>query len=132
MTIREIVGVSPVIPVLTVSELADGVPLARALVAGGLRVLEVTLRTAAAIGCVEAIRNAVPDAIVGVGALTRAVDFAAAGRAGAPFWVPPGPAPGPAGGGRGARFPLLPGVLPPTAGVAARPPRFNILWLFSA
>src|SRR5258708_40113651 len=108
MTIREIVGVSPVIPVLTVSELADGVPLARALVAGGLRVLEITLRTPAAIGCVEAIRNAVPDAIVGVGALTRAVDFAAAGRGGGQIWVTPRRTPGLAGAGRRARAPVLP------------------------
>src|SRR5258706_16217648 len=108
MNIREIVGLSPVIPVLTVSELADGVPLARALVAGGLRVLEITLRTPAAIGCVEAIRNAVPDAIVGVGALTRAVDFAAAGGGGGAICVTPGPPPGVLGGGRGARVPLFP------------------------
>src|SRR5258708_33393535 len=98
MNIRESVGLSPVIPALTVSELADGVPLARALVAGGLRVLEITLRTPAAIGCVEAIRNAVPDAIVGVGALTRAVDFAAAGRGGGQIWGTPSPPPGHSGG----------------------------------
>ncbi len=119
MNIREIVGLSPVIPVLTVSELADGVPLARALVAGGLRVLEITLRTPAAIGCVEAIRNAVPDAIVGVGALTRAVDFAAV-------------TPELAGAARGARFPLLPGVMTPTEVIAARHAGFNILGLFPA
>ena len=132
MNIREIVGLSPVIPVLTVSELADGVPLARALVAGGLRVLEITLRTPAAIGCVEAIRNAVPDAIVGVGALTRAVDFAAAGRAGAQFGVTPGLTPELAGAARGARFPLLPGVMTPTEVIAARHAGFNILKLFPA
>src|SRR5258708_30002444 len=132
MTIREIVGVSPVIPVLTVGELADGVPLAGALVGGGLRVLEIALRTPAAIGCVEAIRNAVPDAIVGVGALTRAVDFAAAGRAGAQFGVTPGLTPELAAASRGARFPLLPGVMTPTELITARAAGFNVLKLFPA
>jgi 2-dehydro-3-deoxyphosphogluconate aldolase/(4S)-4-hydroxy-2-oxoglutarate aldolase len=132
MNIREIVGMSPVIPVLTVSELVDAVPLARALMAGGLRVLEITLRTPVAIGCVEAIRNAVPDAVVGVGTLTRAVDFAAAGRAGAQFGVTPGLTPELAGAARGARFPLLPGVMTPTEVTAARHAGFNILKLFPA
>jgi 2-dehydro-3-deoxyphosphogluconate aldolase/(4S)-4-hydroxy-2-oxoglutarate aldolase len=132
MNIREIVGMAPVIPVLTVSDLADAVPLAQALVAGGLRVLEITLRTPAAIPCVEAIRGAVPDAIVGVGTLTRAVDFAAAGRAGAQFGVTPGLTPELAGAARGARFPLLPGVMTPTEVIAARHAGFNILKLFPA
>lgn len=132
MNIREIVGMAPVIPVLTVSDVADAVPLARALVMGGLRVLEITLRTPVAIPCVEAIRSAVPDAIVGVGTLTRAVDFAAAGRAGAQFGVSPGLTPELAGAARGARFPLLPGVMTPTEVIAARHAGFNILKLFPA
>ena len=132
MNIREIVGMSPVIPVLAAHEPVDAVPLARALVAGGLRVLEVTLGTPAAIGCIEAIRHAVPDAIVGAGALTRAVDFAAAGRAGAQFGVAPGLTPELAGAARGARFPLLPGVMTPTEVIAARHAGFNILQLFPA
>src|ERR1700738_1213801 len=65
VNIREILGMAPVIPVLTLSDLAHAVPLARALVDGGLSVLEITLRTPVAIGCVEAIRKAVPDAIIG-------------------------------------------------------------------
>ena len=132
MNIREIVGMSPVIPVLAAHEPVDAVPLARALVAGGLRVLEVALGTPAAIGCIEAIRHAVPDAIVGAGALTRAVDFAAAGRAGAQFGVAPGLTPELAGAARGARFPLLPGVMTPTEVIAARHAGFNILQLFPA
>jgi len=125
-------GMAPVIPVLTVNDLAHAVPLARALVDGGLRVLEVTLRTSVAIGCIEAIRKAVPEAIIGVGTLTKAVDFAAAGRAGAQFGVTPGLTPDLAAAARGARFPLLPGVMTPTEVIAARAAGFNELKLFPA
>jgi len=121
-----------VIPVLTLSDLDHAVPLAQALVAGGLPVLEITLRTPVAFGCIEAIRKAVPDAIVGVGTLTRAVDFAAAGRAGAQFGVSPGLTPELAAAARGARFPLLPGVLTPTDVIAARLAGFDVLKLFPA
>jgi 2-dehydro-3-deoxyphosphogluconate aldolase/(4S)-4-hydroxy-2-oxoglutarate aldolase len=132
VNIREIVEVAPVIPVLTVSDLAHAVPLARALVAGGLRVLEITLRTSVAVGCIEAIRKAVPEAIIGVGTLTKAVDFAAAGRAGAQFGVTPGLTSELAAAARGARFPLLPGVMTPTEVIAARTAGFDVLKLFPA
>ena len=132
MNIREIVGLAPVIPVLTVTDLEHAVPLARALTAGGLRVLEITLRTPVAIAAIEAMRKGVPDAIVGVGTLTRAVDFAAADRAGAQFGVTPGLTPELAAASRGARFPLLPGVMTPTELITARAAGFNVLKLFPA
>ncbi len=123
---------APVIPVLTVTELQHAVPLARALAAGGLRVLEITLRTPVALAAVEAMRKAVPEAIIGVGTLTRAVDFAAADRAGAQFGVTPGLTPELAAASRGARFPVLPGVMTPTELIAARSAGFNVLKLFPA
>ena len=132
MNIREVVGLTPVIPVLTLSDVEHAVPLARALLQGGLRVLEITLRTPVAIACVQAIRSSVPDAIIGVGTLTRAVDFAAADRAGAQFGVTPGLTPELAAAARGARFPLLPGVMTPTEVIAARLAGFNVLKLFPA
>ncbi|HEY0801813.1 MAG TPA: bifunctional 4-hydroxy-2-oxoglutarate aldolase/2-dehydro-3-deoxy-phosphogluconate aldolase [Steroidobacteraceae bacterium] len=132
MNIREILALSPVIPVLTVSDLAHAVPLARALTGGGLRVLEITLRTPVALGCIEAIRKALPDAVIGVGTLTKPADFAAAGRAGAQFGVAPGLTPELAAAARGARFPLLPGVMTPTEVIAARLAGFNVLKLFPA
>ncbi len=132
MDIRDIVGLAPVIPVLTVTELEHAVPLARALAAGGLRVLEVTMRTPVALAAVEAMRKAVPEAIVGVGTLTRAVDFAGANRAGAQFGVTPGLTPELAAAARGARFPLLPGVMTPTELIAARAQGFSVLKLFPA
>jgi 2-dehydro-3-deoxyphosphogluconate aldolase/(4S)-4-hydroxy-2-oxoglutarate aldolase len=132
LDIRDIVGLAPVIPVLTVNELEHAVPLARALAAGGLRVLEVTMRTPVALAAIEAMRKAVPEAIVGVGTLTRAVDFAGASRAGAQFGVTPGLTPELAAAARGARFPLLPGVMTPTELIAARAQGYTVLKLFPA
>jgi len=132
LNIREIVAKSPVIPVLTITELEHAVPLARALLAGGLGVLEITMRTPVALAAIEAMRKAVPDAIIGVGTLTRAVDFAAADRVGAQFGVTPGLTPELAAAARGARFPLLPGVMTPTELIQARAAGFNVLKLFPA
>src|SRR5438270_10564119 len=83
----------PVIPVLTIERVADAVPLARALVAGGLPVIEVTLRTKAALHAIKAIAGEVPDCIVGVGTVTRVSDIAAAIAAGAKYLVSPGTPP---------------------------------------
>ncbi|MDE2305181.1 MAG: bifunctional 4-hydroxy-2-oxoglutarate aldolase/2-dehydro-3-deoxy-phosphogluconate aldolase [Gammaproteobacteria bacterium] len=132
MNIRDIVGRAPVIPVLTVNELAHAVPLARALAAGGLPVLEVTLRTKVALAAIEAMRKAVPEAIVGAGTLTRPADFPAAERAGAQFAVTPGLTPELASAARGARFPLLPGVMTPSELIAARQAGYEVLKLFPA
>jgi 2-dehydro-3-deoxyphosphogluconate aldolase/(4S)-4-hydroxy-2-oxoglutarate aldolase len=81
---------APVVPVLTIERAADAVPLARALVAGGLPAVEVTLRTQAAIEAVRAIVAEVPDAIVGVGTVTRPIEVGRAVDAGAEFLVSPG------------------------------------------
>ncbi len=132
MNIRDVVALAPVIPVLTVRELAHAVPLARALAAGGLRVLEITLRTPVALEAIEAMRAAVPEAVVGAGTLTRAADFAAAGRAGAQFGVTPGLTADLIAASRGARFPLLPGVMTPSELIAARAAGFEVLKLFPA
>ena len=132
MNIREITALSPVIPVLTVTELEQAVPLARALSAGGLRVLEIALRGPVAFAAIEAIRKMVPDSVVGIGTLTRAVEFAAAARVGAQFGVTPGLTPELASAARGARFPLMPGIMTPTELIAARNAGFDVLKLFPA
>src|SRR5260221_511806 len=75
MKMRDIMARAPVIPVLTIEREADAVPLARALCAGGLTVLEVTLRTPVALSAIAAMRKAVPEAIVGAGTLTQPEDF---------------------------------------------------------
>lgn len=132
MNIRDIAGLAPVIPVLTITDLEQAVPLARALSAGGLRVLEITLRSAAALSAIEAIRKSVPQTVVGAGTLTRAVDFAAAARVGAQFGVTPGLTPELASAARGAPFPLLPGVMTPSELIVARHAGFNVLKFFPA
>jgi 2-dehydro-3-deoxyphosphogluconate aldolase / (4S)-4-hydroxy-2-oxoglutarate aldolase len=114
MNIRNILALAPVIPVLTIEKLEHAVPLARALSAGGLRVLEVTLRTPAGLPAIEAMRKSVPDAVVGVGTLTRPEDFTQAAKAGAQFGVSPGLTADLARAAQGAGFPLLPGIMTPS------------------
>lgn len=132
MDIRDIVSLAPVIPVITLSDPTHAIPLARALVSGGLRAMEVTMCTSIAPACIQAIRSAVPEAIVGAGTLTRAVDFATADRAGAQFGVTPGLASELISASRGARFPLLPGVMTPSEVIVARNAGFSVLKLFPA
>jgi len=86
----KLMALCPVIPVLTIECASDAVPLARALTAGGLRVLEITLRTPAAIEAIEAISREVPDAVTGAGTVLNARDWARAAKAGAQFMVSPG------------------------------------------
>jgi 2-dehydro-3-deoxyphosphogluconate aldolase/(4S)-4-hydroxy-2-oxoglutarate aldolase len=132
MNIRELMSLSPVIPVIVVHKLEHAAPLARALYAGGLKVLEVTLRTSVALAVIEAMRRAAPEAIVGVGTLTRAEDFAAAANAGAQFGVSPGLTPELIAAARQVSFPLLPGVMTPTEVIAARAHGYTSLKLFPA
>lgn len=132
MDIRAIFAPAPVIPVIIVERLEQAVPLARALCAGGLTVLEVTLRTACALDAIAAMRAAVPEAIVGVGTLTRPSDFAAAAAAGAQFGVSPGLDGALADAAADAGFPLLPGVMTPTEVIAARLRGYTALKLFPA
>ena len=132
MNIRDIVALAPVIPELTFTDTALALPVARALCAGGLRVMEISLRTPVGLACIESIRKGLPDAVVGAGALTRAVDFAAADRAGAQFGATPGLTPELAAASRGARFPVMPGVMTPSEVISARNSNFNVLKLFPA
>lgn len=81
---------APVIPVIVLHELAHALPLARALLAGGIRMLEVTLRTPVALACIEAIARDLPDAVLGVGTVRSGADARAAAAAGAKFAVSPG------------------------------------------
>jgi 2-dehydro-3-deoxyphosphogluconate aldolase/(4S)-4-hydroxy-2-oxoglutarate aldolase len=129
---REIMGLTRVIPELTINKLEDAVPLARALTAGGLKVLQVALRTPAALAAITAMRKEIPDAVIGAGALARPVDFAGADRAGAQFGVSAGFTPELAAAARGARFALLPGVMTPSEILIARQAGFNVLQFFPA
>jgi 2-dehydro-3-deoxyphosphogluconate aldolase/(4S)-4-hydroxy-2-oxoglutarate aldolase len=132
MNVRDLMRLSPVIPVLTVTKLEHAGPLAQALVRGGIRVLEVTLRTACALDAITEMRELAPGAIVGAGTLTRAEDFAAVQRAGAQFAVTPGLTPDLMFGAGETRLPLLPGVMTPTELIAARAAGFRACKLFPA
>ena len=114
MKIREILALAPVIPVLTVAKLEHAAPLAEALYAGGLTVLEITLRTQVALAAIEAMRKAVPQAVVGAGTLLQAQDFRRAEGAGAQFAVTPGLTPQLAEAAKLVKFPLLPGIISPS------------------
>jgi 2-dehydro-3-deoxyphosphogluconate aldolase/(4S)-4-hydroxy-2-oxoglutarate aldolase len=123
---------SPVIPVIAIDNPDHAVPLAKALVAGGIRVLEVTLRTEHGLPAIRAMAEQVPDAIVGVGTLTLAEEFAAARDAGAVFGVSPGLTAALIEGARRSGLPLLPGVMTPSEVMAAREAGFRQLKLFPA
>lgn len=132
LNVLDVMRVGPVIPVLVIEDLAYAVPLARALVAGGVRVLEVTLRTPVALAAIRAMADEVPEAIVGVGTLTRPEDFTEARDAGACFGVSPGLTPALIAAARQSGLPLLPGVMTPSDVIAARQAGFEQLKLFPA
>jgi 2-dehydro-3-deoxyphosphogluconate aldolase / (4S)-4-hydroxy-2-oxoglutarate aldolase len=132
MNIRTLLALSPVVPVIVIHKLEHAAPLAKALVAGGLTVLEVTLRTPVALAAVEAMRRAAPDATVGVGTLTRNEEFTSAANVGAQFGVSPGLTAELAEAASKVSFPLLPGVMTPTEVIAARAHGYTALKLFPA
>jgi 2-dehydro-3-deoxyphosphogluconate aldolase/(4S)-4-hydroxy-2-oxoglutarate aldolase len=114
MKTRDVLALAPVIPVLTVAKLEHAAPLAQALYAGGLKVLEITLRTEVALAVIEAMRKAVPEAVVGAGTLLRPQDFKRAEGVGAQFAVTPGLTPQLAEAAKSVGFPLLPGIVSPS------------------
>jgi 2-dehydro-3-deoxyphosphogluconate aldolase/(4S)-4-hydroxy-2-oxoglutarate aldolase len=131
MTLLDIMRSASVIPVIAIDDPDHAVPLAQALVAGGIRVLEVTLRTEHGLAAIRAMAQ-VPGAIVGVGTLTQAGEFAAARDAGAVFGVSPGLTPALIEAARKSGLPLLPGVMTPSEVMAAREAGFRELKLFPA
>ena len=130
--IRKILDASPVMPVIVLNRVDDAVPLAKALVEGGIRVLEITMRTVAALECVRAIRAAVPGAIVGVGTITSRPDMDAALAAGAMFGVSPGTTPELLLHAAANEFPFLPGSMAPSDVMRALDAGFTAMKLFPA
>jgi 2-dehydro-3-deoxyphosphogluconate aldolase/(4S)-4-hydroxy-2-oxoglutarate aldolase len=128
----DLIACGPVIPVIVLDHAEHAVPLARALVAGGVRVLEVTLRTKAALACIEAIARAVPEAIVGAGTLRTVDDVHAARRAGCVFGVSPGYTSAMGAACREAGLPLLPGVATASEVMHANADGFSFLKFFPA
>jgi 2-dehydro-3-deoxyphosphogluconate aldolase/(4S)-4-hydroxy-2-oxoglutarate aldolase len=127
-----LVSKAPVIPVLTIARVADAVPLARALAAGGLPAIEVTLRTLAALDAIRAIAGEVPECVVGVGTVTRVPDIAAAISAGAKYLVSPGTPPELASALADASIPVLPGCATVSDAMALSGRGFKVLKFFPA
>jgi len=131
MTLEQIMRAGPVIPVLKVDNVEYAVPLAKALVAGGLPVLEVTLRTDNALEVIAAMSE-VEGAIVGVGTIIRAEQFSQAKKAGSQFAVTPGLSPALLEAAPDAGMPILPGVMTPSELITAVESGFDLLKLFPA
>ena len=122
----------PVIPVIVLQRLDDAVPLARALLDGGVRVLEITLRTPVALACMRAITQALPQAIVGAGTLRTVADVHDALDAGCRFGVSPGYSDDMGQACRNLGLPLLPGVATASEVMAANADGYNFLKFFPA
>ena len=132
LTSRQIMQDAPVIPVIVLNDVAHAVPMARALLAGGIRMLEVTLRTPQALACIEAIARDVPDAVVGAGTVRSAQDAQAAAMAGARFAVSPGYTPQVGRACKDLGLPLLPGVATGSEIMMAQEDGFTELKFFPA
>ncbi|MEE2526826.1 bifunctional 4-hydroxy-2-oxoglutarate aldolase/2-dehydro-3-deoxy-phosphogluconate aldolase [Hyphobacterium sp. HN65] len=132
MTVEQLMSAASVIPVLTVGDRADSAPLAKALAAGGLRVIEMTMRTADALTIMAEMKQASPELIVGMGTLRTADDVGAAVRAGADFLVSPGLTPELVPALLDAGIPCLPGVATASEAMAAAALGFSGLKFFPA
>ena len=132
MTALSIMQDAPVIPVIVLHNVEHAVPMAEALLAGGIRVLEVTLRTPQGLACIEAIARQLPEAIVGAGTVRNAADAAAAALAGARFAVSPGYTGKLGQACRDLDLPLLPGVATSSEIMMAQEDGFTELKFFPA
>lgn len=127
-----IVQDAAVIPVIVLNKVEHAVPLAKALVAGGIRMLEVTLRTPVALDCIRAIAKEVPEAVVGAGTVRSASDAQAAAAAGAQFFVSPGYISSLGQACQALQIPLLPGVATASEVMQAKADGFDVLKFFPA
>jgi 2-dehydro-3-deoxyphosphogluconate aldolase/(4S)-4-hydroxy-2-oxoglutarate aldolase len=131
-TALQVMQDAPVIPVIVLNDVAHAVPMARALVAGGVRMLEVTLRTPQALACMEAIARDVPEAVVGAGTVRTKADAQAAANAGARFAVSPGYTSAVGQACRDLGLSLLPGVATGSEIMVAQEDGFTQLKFFPA
>ena len=132
MNTLDLVSYGPVIPVIVINKLEDAVPMARALVAGGVRVLEVTLRTPIALQCMEAIARDVPEAVLGAGTIRSVADAKAAKDVGCVFGVSPGYTSQIGNACRELDLPLLPGTATGSEVMQATADGYSFLKFFPA
>lgn len=133
LSIDKILKVAPVVPVMVVQRLEDAVPLAQALYNGGLKVLEITLRTPVALDAIRAMVDALPeDAVIGAGTIITPEDLEQAVAAGSRFLVSPGTTPALIKAAQASSVPLLPGVATPTEAMTLLAEGFTHLKFFPA
>ncbi|RZM80072.1 bifunctional 4-hydroxy-2-oxoglutarate aldolase/2-dehydro-3-deoxy-phosphogluconate aldolase [Pseudoalteromonas rubra] len=132
MSIKEILSAAPVVPVIVIDDLEDAVPLAQALYRGGLRALEVTLRTPVAAQAVKAMKEAVPEAYVGTGTVVDKASFDASVEAGADFMVSPGVSSELLALAKDSDIPFLPGAATPSEAMELAAQGFKFLKFFPA
>ncbi len=132
MNALQLLQQSPVMPVMVINDLESAIDLASALVKGGVRSLEITLRSDAALQAISLISQAVPDALVGVGTVRNPRQLEAALKAGARFAVSPGLTPAIAAAAREAGIPFLPGIATPSESMFAADEGFVVQKLFPA
>ena len=128
----ELFALAPVIPVITIEEAKAAVPLARALVAGGLRVIEITLRTAAAVEAARAIIAEVPEALVGIGTVLTARDLEQAAALRAAFAISPGQSAELLDAAANSELPFAPGIQTPSDLIACVTRGFDVVKFFPA
>lgn len=132
LTALQVMLDAPVIPVIVLNDVAHAVPMAKALVAGGIRMLEITLRTSVALDCMRAIAAEVPEAVIGAGTIRSAADAKAALAAGARFGVSPGYTTTVGKTCQDIGLPLLPGVATGSEIMTAQEDGFTELKFFPA
>lgn len=133
ITLKEIVEIAPVVPVMVIDNLDDAVPLATALYNGGLKVLEITLRTPIALDAIKAMVKALPgDAVIGSGTVITPEDLAASVNAGVKFMVSPGTTPALVAAAKACAVPLLPGIATPSEAMNLYTQGFHYLKFFPA
>jgi 2-dehydro-3-deoxyphosphogluconate aldolase/(4S)-4-hydroxy-2-oxoglutarate aldolase len=131
-SIAALLAAARLVAVLTIEDARQAVPLARALVAGGVRTLEITLRTKAGAQAAEAVIDAVPEAVVGLGTVIGRADLALAARLAVPFAFSPGATPDLLDAARDLGVPFIPGIGTASELVAALARGFDVVKLFPA
>jgi 2-dehydro-3-deoxyphosphogluconate aldolase / (4S)-4-hydroxy-2-oxoglutarate aldolase len=130
--LEAVFAVAPVVPVITIDKVDDAVPLARALIAGGLRAIEITLRTDAGLAAAEAILRGVPDAIVGLGTVVTLDDMKSAAKIGAAFALSPGMTPDLLQAAAEFDMPFVPGIQTASELLACTTRGFELVKFFPA
>jgi 2-dehydro-3-deoxyphosphogluconate aldolase/(4S)-4-hydroxy-2-oxoglutarate aldolase len=128
----ELFALAPVIPVITIEDAAQAAPLARALVAGGLPVIEITLRTDAAVEAARAIIAEVPDAVVGIGTVLTPADLERAAKLGAAFAISPGMSSELLDAAAAGDLPFAPGIQTPSDVIACVTRGYDLVKFFPA